>query len=113
MLGSFMAELGPKHIQCLERLAGAGFAIVAFPMYASAIGVRKENCAALLEPLPDGRFHLVGSPCYLVEGNLSVRVRDARGEWFVWKSKRVEATSERLSEVERFTGEIMASLSSA
>jgi hypothetical protein len=108
-----MAELEPRHIQILERFVSAGFAIAAFPMYASAVGVRKGNCAALLDPSPDGTFSLVGAPCYLIDGNFSVRIRESKEDWFVWKSKRVQATSERLAELAALTGEIRALLTTA
>jgi hypothetical protein len=101
-----MAELSPRHIHTLERFVSAGFAIAAFPMYASAVGVRKGNCAALLDPLADGTLCLVGLPSHLVEGNLGVRIHDANGDWFVWKSKRIEATPERLAELAGMTEEI-------
>jgi hypothetical protein len=67
-------ELSPKQIGILETIASRGFAIVAFPLYASAVGVRKGNCAGLLTPLPGGGFRLLGDACWLVEGNLSVKV---------------------------------------
>lgn len=108
-----MAELDPRHIQTLERFVSAGFAIAAFPIYASAVGVRKGNCAALLDPLADGTLRLVGSPCYLVEGNLGVRIHGADGDWFVWKNKRVEATAARLAELAGLTEEIRAVLTPA
>jgi hypothetical protein len=107
-----MAELDPRHIQILDRFVAAGFAIAAFPMYASAVGVRKGNCAALLDPSPGGDFHLVGSPCYLIEGNFSVRIRGGNADWFIWKSKRVEATPARLAELAALTEEVWALLGS-
>jgi len=101
-----MPELNSEHINRLERFAAAGFSIIAFPMYGSAVGVRKGSCAALLEPMPGGGFSLVGSPSYLIGGNLSVRIHDAQGEWFVFKSKRVEANPARLREVAAIECEI-------
>ena len=98
-------ELTREQIAALERLAGAGYEIVAFPMYASAVGVRRGECAALLEPVAGG-MRVVGEACWLVEGNLSVRVRREGREWFVWKKKQVEATEKRVAEVERFEEEL-------
>jgi hypothetical protein len=92
-------ELSPKQIGILESIAATGFAMVAFPLYASAIGVRKGNCAALLTPILKGGLRLLGDPCWLVNGNLSVRVRKDGLEWFVWKKQEVEATPERLAQV--------------
>jgi hypothetical protein len=95
-------ELSPKQIGILEKIAANGFAIVAFPLYASAVGVRKGNCAALLMPIPNGGMKLLGEPCWLVNGNLSVRVQRGGAELFVWKTQEVEATPEKLAEVAGF-----------
>ena len=97
-----MLELSPQQIAVLERCAAAGFAVVAFPMYASAAGVRKGNCAALLTPVPSSGMRVLGEPCFLLEGNLTVRVRRAGHEFFVWKKQQLEVTPERLQELERF-----------
>jgi hypothetical protein len=99
-------ELSPKQIGILEKIAAQGFAIVAFPLYASAVGVRKGNCAALLMPVPNGGMKLLGEPCWMVNGNLSVRVQRRGVELFVWKKEEVEATSERLAEVARLRREL-------
>jgi hypothetical protein len=99
-------ELSPKQIGILENIAARGFAIVAFPLYASAVGVRKGNCAALLTPIPTCGMRLLGDPCWLVGGNLSVRVRKNNNEWFVWKKQEIEATPERLAEVAEFRQEL-------
>jgi hypothetical protein len=99
-------ELSPKQIGILENIAAHGFAIVAFPLYASAAGVRKGNCAALLVPIPNGGMGMLGDPCWLLNGNLSVRVRKNNNEWFVWKKQEVEATPERLAEFAGFRREL-------
>jgi hypothetical protein len=99
-------ELSPKQIAILETIASRGFAIVAFPLYASAVGVRKGNCAALLGPVPDGGFRFLGDACWLVEGNLSVKVRKNGVQRFVWKKQEVEATPERLDQVADFRDEL-------
>ena len=101
-----MLELSPNQIRILENLAKHGFAIVAFPLYASAAGARKGNCAALLTPIPNGGMRLLGDPCWLVNGNLSVRIRKNSMEWFVWKKQEVEATPDRLAEVAEFRSEL-------
>ncbi len=101
-----MLELSPKQIGILEKIAAHGFAIVAFPLYASAVGVRKGNCAALLTPVPNGRMRLLGDPCWLVNGNLSVRVQKNGVELFVWKKQEIEATAQRLSDVSEFRREL-------
>ena len=101
-----MLELTPQQIAALERLAACGFEIVAFPLYASAVGVRRGNCAALLQPDAGGTMRLLAEPCYLVEGNLSVRVERKGSAWFVWKKKQLEVTPERQAELDRFAREL-------
>ena len=101
-----MLELTPQQIAGLERFAAQGFRVVAFPLYESALAVRKGNCAALLGPVAGGGMKLVAEPCYLVEGNLSVRLILGGKQWFVWKKKQLEATPERLAELQRFAQEL-------
>jgi hypothetical protein len=103
-------ELTPQQIVALERLHARDFEIVAFAMYASHVGVRKRNCAALLTPVAAGGFQLFGLPSYLIAGNFSVRVtRDGR-DWFVWKKVKVEVTPERVAELAAFSEELSAGL---
>jgi hypothetical protein len=101
-----MQELTPAQLSILERLAARGFAIVAFPLYASAIGVRRGLFAALLVPVEGGALRILGAPCYLIDGNLSVRVTRKDGVKFVWKSKEVEASPELLAELNRFAADV-------
>jgi len=101
-----MTDLSPNQIGILERLVSKGFSVVAFPLYASAVGVRKGSCAALLDPIPEGAFRLYGEPCFLLEGNLTVRIAEKGKTWFVWKKQRLEATAERVLELERFVAEL-------
>ena len=101
-----MNELTAQQVAILERVVAAGFSVVAFPLYANAVGVRKGSCAALLEPLSGTGFRLFGEPCVLLDGNLTVRVANAGKSWFVWKKLRVEATVEQVRELERFVSEL-------
>ncbi len=105
-----MAEFAPEQIAILERLGSHGFVPVAFPLYANAIGIRRENCAALLKPLAAGGFLLYGEPCILLDGNLTVRITREGRSWFVWKQRRREATPELLSELESFVSDLKSLL---
>jgi hypothetical protein len=101
-----MNEFNPQQIGILERLVAKEFILVAFPLYANAVGVRKGNCAALLDPVANGGFRVFGEPCMLLEGNLTVRITEKGKSWFVWKKQRLEATAERLKELENFVTEL-------
>ncbi len=93
-------------MQLMERVIAAGFHPIAIPPYESALCVKKGNCAALLAPVPNAGIKLLAPPSFLVEGNLSVKLKRGPGEVFVWKRKELEATRERLKELESFRREI-------
>lgn len=99
-------ELTQHQARALERLQAQGFQIVAFSLYPNYVGVRKGNCAALLAPILSEGFAVYGTPAWLVGDNFGVRVKRNDGEWFVWKKERVEATPERVAELERFSAEL-------
>ena len=101
-----MNELAPQQIAILERMISHDFTPVAFPLYASMVGVRKGSCAALLDPVPSSGFRLYGEPCVLLEGNFTVRIAEKGKSWFVWKKQRLEATAERVSELDGFVAEL-------
>jgi hypothetical protein len=101
-----MNEFSPQQIGILERLIAKEFILVAFPLYANAVGVRKGSCAALLDPIASCGFRMFGEPCMLLDGNLTVRITEKGKSWFVWKKQRLEATAERLLELEKFVAEL-------
>ena len=101
-----MNEFYSQQIEILQRLIEKEFVLVAFPLYANAVGVRRGICAALLDPVANGGFSILGEPCILLDGNLTVRIKEKDKTWFVWKKQRVEATMERVSELEKFVAEL-------
>ena len=103
-------DLSAQQIKTLERLQSAGFQIVAFPLYANYVGVRKGNCAALLAPAHSGGFSMYSQPTLLISGNFTVRVRQGGRDFFVWKKERLEATAARLAELDSFGRELADSL---
>jgi hypothetical protein len=103
-------DLTPQQISLLKRLHAHDFQVVAFPMYANYVGVRKGNCAALLAPVSTERFKLHGQPAYLIGGNFSVRVKREGRDWFVWKKEKLEVTAARLTELENFTAQLSQAL---
>ena len=94
-------------MKVIERLFAAGFRPIAIPPYESALCVKKGNCAALLAPVASAGIKLLAPPSYLVDGNLSVKLKRGSSEVFVWKKKEVEATPEKLKELESFRLELM------
>lgn len=104
-------DLTRQQAEALQRLNARGFQIVAFPMYANYIGVRKGECVALLAPIPSGGFTIFGAPTCMVGDNMGARVKRGDGDFFVWKNEKVEATTQRTSELEQFSAELTSTLS--
>lgn len=101
-----MLELSPRQMQTMERLFAAGFRPIAIPPYESALCMKKGACAAVLAPVPNGGLRILAPPAYLVDGKLSVRLKRGTRDVFVWKNTEVEATPERVLELEAFRSEI-------
>jgi hypothetical protein len=105
-----MPELTPQQMKVFERLFGAGFRPIAIPPYENALCVRRGECAAVLTPVPNGGMRMLAPATYLVDGNLGVKLKKGDGEVFVWKKREIEATPERLKELEAFRQELTSIL---
>jgi hypothetical protein len=101
-----MVEFSPQQMRILERLFAAGFRPIAIPPYESALCVRRGECAAVLSPVPNGGLKMLAPASYLVDGNLSVRLKRGTGEVFVWKKTELPATPARLQELDSFRREL-------
>jgi hypothetical protein len=108
-----MPELTPQQMKTVERLFAAGFRPIAIPPYENALCMRRGECAALLAPVANAGLRLLAAPTYIVDGNLSVKLKRGDGEVFVWKKTEIEATPERLKELESFRQEITSILEEA
>lgn len=101
-----MVELTPQQMQTMERLFEAGFRPITIPPYESALCMKKGDCAVVLAAVPNGGLKMLAPPSYLVGGNLSVKLKRGSGEVFVWKKREIEATAEKLGELESFRREL-------
>jgi hypothetical protein len=108
-----MVELTPLQMQTLERLFAAGFRPIAIPPYENALCVHRGDCAAVLAPVENGGLKLLAPATFLLDGNLSVRLKKSSGDVFVWKKKEVAATAEKLRELEGFRSELIGILEMA
>jgi isopentenyl phosphate kinase len=105
-----MMELTEVQMRVVERLFEAGFRPIAIAPYESALIVHKGECAAVLGPVENGGLKLLVPVTFLVDGNLSVKLKKSSGDVFVWKKKEVAATEERLKELEEFRAELVGIL---
>lgn len=99
-------------MQVMERLLEAGLRPIAIPPYENALCMRKGNCVAALAPVPNGGLKLLAPPSYLVEGNFSVKLKRGSGDVFVWKKTALDATPDRVRELESFRKELEEILAS-
>jgi hypothetical protein len=102
-----MFELSENQMKLVERLVHAGFRPMAIAPYERALCLRKGDCVALLGPAPDGGLQMLVPPTFLLEGNLSVKLKRGNREVFVWKQSELESTPERLRELEAFRTELV------
>jgi len=100
-------ELTEGQMRVVERLFAAGFRPMAIPPYESALIMHKGECVALLGPVENDGLKLLAPVTFLVDGNLSVRLKKSSGDVFVWKKNEVAATEERLRELEKFQAELV------
>jgi hypothetical protein len=105
-----MLDLTPLQMQTLERLFAAGFRPIAIPPYENALCVHRGEYAAVLAPVENGGLRLLSPVTVMVDGNLSVKLKKASGDVFVWKKKEVPATPQRLKELEDFRAQLLGFL---
>ncbi len=97
-------------MEILENLLEQGFTFRSFPAYPRHLAVEKYNCAALLEPTPEGGVRQFSSAGYLIDGQIALLVERQGSRMFVYKSKQVEAEGEPLKNFEQFLKELRAAL---
>src|SRR4029077_9330669 len=102
-----MLELTQIQMQVLTHLFMAGFRPIAIPPCENALCVHRGECAAVLAPVENGGLRLLAPATFLVEGNLSVRLKKPAGDVFVWKKKEIPATEVRLKQLEEFRTALM------
>ncbi len=89
----------------LQKIYLAGFELQTFDRFPKAIGVTKGNCVALLTATPTG-LTTIGSPGWKMGEVLGVLTEFKGRKVFQAKSELVEATPERLAELNHFTEEL-------
>jgi hypothetical protein len=100
----------PDPARQLQAIYLAGFEIETFELFPNTVGVKKGSCIALVQPTPTG-LKLIGQAGWHMGKVLGVLVEQDGKKVFQAKSELVEATPERLAELESFREELEALMS--
>ncbi len=100
----------PDPARQLQAIYLAGFEIETFDRFPNAVGVTKGSCIALLESTAQG-LRMIGEPGWHMGDVLGVLVKKAGTSVFQAKGELVEATPERLEELENFRQELKGLMS--
>ena len=95
----------PDSAEQLQRLYLAGFELQTFERYPKCIGVRRENCVALLVPGVDG-LQVLGTPGWRMGEVMGVLTEREGRKVFQAKTEVVEATPERIEVLQKFREEL-------
>ena len=95
----------PDSAEQLQRLYLAGFELQTFERYPKCIGVRRENCVALLVPGVDG-LQVLGTPGWRMGEVMGVLTEREGSRVFQAKNEIVEATPERIEVLQKFREEL-------
>ena len=95
----------PDSAEQLQRLYLAGFELQTFERYPKCIGVMRENCVALLVPGVDG-LQVLGTPGWRMGEVMGVLTEREGSKVFQAKTEVVEATPERIEELQKFRDEL-------
>jgi hypothetical protein len=95
----------PDPAEQLQRIYQAGFAVERLERFPNAIGVLKGNCIALLESTAQG-LRLIATPGWRMGEVIGVLVEKDGKRVFQHKANIVEATPERLAELDGFRREL-------
>jgi len=93
----------------LQKLYLAGFELETFERFPKAIGVVRDSCIAFLVPGPDG-LQILGNIGWRMGESLGPLVERGGRKVFVHKDQMIEATSERITTLERFKADLNALL---
>ena|ERR1700761_898035 len=89
----------------LQRIYLAGFELQTFDRYPKLIGVVKGNCVALLVPGVDG-LQIMGTPGWRMGEVMGVLTEVAGRKVFQAKSEIIDASPERIAELDAFRAEL-------
>jgi hypothetical protein len=89
----------------LQRIYLAGFELQTFDRFPKCVGVVRDGCIALLVPGIDG-LQILGTPGWRMGEAIGVLVEKNGRQVFQNKQEIVEATPEKMKQLQRFTEDL-------
>src|SRR5262249_29376530 len=96
----------------LQRLYLAGFEFQTFERFPNSVGVIRGECIVLMLPTPQG-LQMLGTPGWKIGEVMGVLTEVNGRKIFQNKQQIVEATDERLAELDRFRADVKTALEAA
>lgn len=96
----------PNPAEQLQALYVAGFEVATHDRYPQCVVVSRGNCAALLQVSPLG-LSLLGLPGWRMGDLFGVLVEKEGRSLFQLKSEIVDATTERMEELQNFRTDLL------
>jgi hypothetical protein len=93
----------------LQRLYLAGFELQTFERFPNAVGVIRQDCIVLMLPTPQG-LQMIGTPGWRVGEVIGVLIEKEGRQVFQNKEQVVEATPQKLAELDRFRQDVKAAI---
>src|SRR3954469_3797388 len=93
----------------LPRLYLAGFELQTFERFPNSVGVIRNECIALVLPTPQG-LQVIGTPGWRMGEVLGVLVEKNDRKVFQYKDQIIDATPERIAELQKFREDLKAAL---
>jgi hypothetical protein len=93
----------------LQRLYLAGFEFQTFERFPNTVGVIRGECIVLMMPTPQG-LQMIGTPGWRVGEVIGVLTEVGGRKVFQNKDQTVEATPERIAEVEKFRSDVKSAI---
>jgi hypothetical protein len=95
----------PDPAEQLQRIYQAGFEVERLERFPNALGVVRGNCVALVQSTPEG-LKVIAAPGWRMGDVIGVLIKKNGKQVFQNKANIIEATPERLAEMDRFRREL-------
>jgi len=98
--------------EAVAWLKDHGFDILEAPGVQNRVFLKKNNCSAAIEALPDGGVKIFAFPGYLIGGEISKLINKGYQQFLKTTKTEIAATADHLKTLHQFTEELKEALGS-